>query len=513
MNNLAQRSSPIPYHLRTFLGGQSDYEDKGISGSFKTGYALDIRKQKDSLSCQLTLKDDLALGTFDAPCYFVVPASDGNTYFFLNNGKIFRRKANGSYLVQGYGVIPVYTDTQEVGQIIGACEWYDNAGFTYLVWATPTRLNIKKIVGTGYTQTEPWNDVNVASTGSWPKVNLSSTDFHTMTIANGVLQIANGNVMALVGYDLSYTNQSLRLIPGNSARLVIERGKYAVIGCRKTDGKDESTLFAWDGVGLSWNDKGILKFGGINSMIDTEIALAQIGTNGQLYVADFNTPIPFRQIRGGGQSDIDGVTSYHGMALIGIYGNTNNIHGTLANGIYSIGRVNKNAPIVLNMEYQLTCDEIYSVKVVGSDIICVYKLNGQYGVKIVDTGTYANAIYQTLDLVAPLGTRRYPIPLGRLLFWDRIDLQCNPLPPGCKIEVWYKVDKATSGGQNNDGWRQANMDLNNTAGGLQFQDKNEQNAVFYIGEKARVLEVMVKLFPSGNRTPEINEVNIYYNVG
>lgn len=508
-----QRASMIPYALHSFLGGQSDYESMGIKGSFKSGINLDIRKQKDSLSCQLALKDDLALGTMFAQSYFVVPASDGQTYFFGYTGDIYRRKANGSYLV-GSGLGPVFTDTHESGQIIGACEWYDSAGFTYLVWATPTRVNIKKILGPGYTPVEPWPDVNVASTGTWPKTNLTSVDFHTMAIANGVLQICNGSVMALIGYDLSYTNNSLQLIPGNKARCVLERGKYGVIGCRRTDGKDESTYFDWDGIGLSWNDKEIIKFGGLNAMIDTEMALAQIGTNGQLYISDFNTPIPFRQIRGGGQANPDGVCSYHGMALIGIFGNTNLINGHYANGIYSVGRVNKNAPIVLNLEYQLDCDEIYSVKTIGTDIICAYKLNGQYGVKIVDIGTYATAIYQSLDLVAPLGTRRYPMPLGRLLAGGRLDLQCAPLPPGCKIEAWYRLDKATSGGLHNDGWIQANTDIGNTGGGTQFQDKGKQNAVFYIGgEKARVSEIQLILIPSGNRTPEVFEANYYFTIG
>ncbi|SRR6266496_3185400 len=501
---MASRPSIPSFQISKFLGGQSDFENRGIAGSYKGSMNLDIRKQRDTLSCQFALKDELTLGQLPAQAYVTIAASDGQYYVFCYNGDIYRRKANGSWLV-GSGLGPVFTDTHESGQIIGATEWYDSAGFTYLVWATPTRLNIKKIAGTGYTQVEPWTDVNIASTGTWPKTNLTSTDWHTMTIANGVLQIANGNVMALIGYDLSYTNNSLVLIPGNAARCILERGKYAVIGCRKTDGKDETTLFDWDGVGLSWNDKGIIKFGGLNSMIDTELAIAQLGTNGQFYISDFNTPIPFRQIRGGGQSDPDGICSYHGMALIGIFGNTNLVDQKYCNGIYSVGRINKNAPIVLNLEYQLTCDEIYSVKTIGTDIIIVYKLNGQYGVKLIDTGTYARAVYQSLDLVAPAKGN----PLGRLLSWDRIDLECPPLPPGTAIEVWRKIDKATSGGTYSDGWLQCNME----GGDVQFTGSGKQNAVFYAGEKARICETQIILIPSGNRTPEINEINFYENMG
>ncbi len=439
-----QRPSLIPYHLRSWLGGFSDYEDKGTAGSFKAGYNTDPRKQKDTLTSGQALVDDLALGAQDINgqtmtdhAYFVVPSTDGNTYFFCHDGKIFRRNAAGVYLM-------VYRDPSEAGAIIGAVEWYDVNGFTYLLWATPTRLNIKKLLGPAYTNVEPWNDVNTAFTGTWPKTNLTSTTWHTMGMANGAMMICNGNVMALVGYDLSYTNNALALIPGNTGTSIIERSKYGIIGCKNSTGRDESSFFSWDSIGLHWNDKQIIKFGGFNSMIDTEVALAQIGTNGQLYISDFNTPIPFRQIRGGGQSNPDNFTAYHGMALLGIYNNTNSVNGHLCNGVYSIGRINKNAPIILNLEYQLDCDEITSVKTVGTDILIAYKSGNQYGVKKVDFNNKAIGVNQTLDLVASLGTRRYPIPLGRMFEWSKVDIQCQPLPAGCGIEVWYKTDKATS---------------------------------------------------------------------
>ena len=496
-------ASLIPYQLKTFVAGQSDWQDKGVLGSYKFGYGMSIREQEDSITCQQALKDDLAVGTFDAPCYFVVPSSDGNTYFFLYNGKIYSRHSDGSYHL-------VYTDSNESGHIIGAAEWYDESGWTYLVWATPTRLNIKKLLGPAYTPAEPWTDVNVASTGSWPQTNLTSASWHTMANCNEALLIANGNLVALVGYDLSYTNDALKLIPGNTAKCILERGKYGIIGCTSATGKDETDLFSWDGIGASWNDKGITKFGGLNSMVDTEIALAQMGSDGQFYVTDFKTPVPFRQIKGGGHSNVDGMCTYHGMALCGISGNTWYTNGHYANGVYAVGRVNKNAPIALDLEYQLDCDEIYSVKVVGTDILVVYKSGTDYGVKIVDKLNKATAVYQSLDLDAPIGTRRYPNPLGRLVNWNRVDLQCQKLPAGCKVEVWYKFDKSFTGGTNNDGWIQCNLVDDPTS--YQWTTAGGNNAVFAVGQKARTLEVMVICIPSGNTAPDLHEVNVYISL-
>ena len=48
------------YEINSFRGGLADFEDKGISGAFKFGSNLDIRKQIDSLSAGQTLVD---LGT------------------------------------------------------------------------------------------------------------------------------------------------------------------------------------------------------------------------------------------------------------------------------------------------------------------------------------------------------------------------------------------------------------------------------------------------------------------
>lgn len=494
----------LPYHLTSFLGGQADYEDKGIAGSFKNSQALDIRKRKDSLSCQQALADDLATGTMTELSLFQVVADDGKIYHFCRDGKIYSRHSDGTYNL-------VYTDTNEAGNIIGAAQWYDNAGNTFLFWATNTRLNVKRILGSGYTNTEPWTDVNTAPTGTWPKTNLTSTTWHTMKICNGTLQIVNANWLAFVGFDFSYTNQALQLVPGNAAETLLERGIYTIIGSNRVVGVEESSLYAWDGISLDYNNKQVFKIKQINSMIDTEYALMQVGSDGLLYISDMNNPLPLMSLFGGGQTYPDGVTPYQGMALFGVFGNTS-IEG-VQNGIWSFGRKNKNAPPVLNFEYPLDCDEIGSVTATGNDIFITYRKGTNYGVKHIDSNNKANAIYQTLDLVAPMGTRRYPMPLDRMLYWDHARLICSPLPAGCKVELWYRVDKVMNNSinpnANTAGWVQANtVDL-----ATQETTTSRMDIVFMIGEKARVMEYMIKLFANGNDTPEIHEANFYFNVG
>ena len=59
------------YVLESWRGGVSDYSDKGISGAFKFGTNLDIRKQVDSLTCNQDLIDEGLFGsrtTFHISC-------------------------------------------------------------------------------------------------------------------------------------------------------------------------------------------------------------------------------------------------------------------------------------------------------------------------------------------------------------------------------------------------------------------------------------------------------------
>lgn len=496
----------LPYKLDTFVGGQSDYENKGIAGSFKNGLALDIRKSRDSLTCQQALMDDLATGTMTNLSMFQVIADDGNIYHFCRDGKIYSRHTDGTYHL-------VYTESSESGNIIGAAQWYDNAGNTFVFWATPTRLNVKRILGTSYSNTEPWSDVNSVPTGTWPKTNLTSTTWHTMKICNGTLQICNDTFLAFVGYDFSYTNQALQFIPGTIAQTLVERNIYTVVGTNRSVGIDQALLYSWDGISLDYNNKEVFSVSGINAMIDTEYALMQLGTEGVLYISDLNNPMPLTAFYGGGQCYPDAVTSYKGMAMFGVFGNSS-VEG-VQNGVWSYGRLKKNANPVINFDYPLDCDEIGSILSVSGDIFITYRKGTNYGVKHIDPNNKATAIYQSLDLVTPVGTRRYPLPLDRMLIWGHARILMKPLPSGCKIEYWYRVDKTIdttlNPNANSSGWVQAN-----TQDGLTtYQESTalRMDAAFNIVEKARVLEVMVKLIPAGNATPEIYEINTYFNVG
>jgi hypothetical protein len=469
--------------IKSFKDGLSDYEDKGLPGSFKFGSNIDIRKKVDSISAQQGLTDDMAVGNITSPPRFIVNSADGNAYISAGV-KIYKRTSGGSYS-------PVYTDVGSDGDIAGMAEWVNDAGDTFLYWATATKLHRKRLIGSGYTNSN-WSDVDATVNGqSYPKTNLTSTTWHTMAIVNGSLLIVNSGALAKVGWDDSYTLNAVQLYPGNVAKTIMESGVIAKVGANRTDDGDKSMVFVWDTDDQNFTDKLQLPFSGINAMVETEISIVQFGTDGALYFFGDTSRLPITSLPGGGQVDPDGVDSYNGLALLGVYGN-----GTGKSGIYTYGRTKKNDNFTLNCEYQFDCDAIYSVKVIGSDIIFTYKTTGAdtYGVKKIDSSNKATKFtYQSLDLKAPDELQRVPV-------WSIVTLTMAPLPAGTSVEVWRKMDKTGE-------WLQCNTQ----DGSLTYSTEGGKEATFQIGDGGKYCELQVIGNCSGNSSPEVYKIQPFFN--
>ena len=438
------------YEITSWQGGVSSFSDRGIRGAFKFASNIDIRKTVDSLSAGQALKEEGLIGpshssspstspsaslspsssgsssrspsgsfsasispsgsqsksispslspsgspspshsvsnspspsaglynVFEDLILFFVKCTDGNTYGFGNTGFIYRRLSDGIWR-------NVYRELD--GGIKGAVEKPSSGGKTYLQWATATKVMQKEIPGNS-----DWTDTEIVAE------NLTGTDWHTMKQVGGANMICNGSWLAMVGYDDSYTNEALDLVPGNISKSIVERNGRAVVGTFKA----------------GYPNKGV------NAMIDCEVPLSQVGDDGDLYFANFTDTMPAKRFPGGGRVNPGGVANevdqinifdWESTALswidkqtmgnMSLWGVFDADAGT--NGIYTYGRRNKEQPFTMNLEYALEVDEIGAVVNVDGVTLCSYRDGNDFGVKSVDSTTKATGTWEGLELRPPV---------------------------------------------------------------------------------------------------------------
>lgn len=529
------------YEIREWGGGISSFSDRGIRGSFKFAKNIDIRKEVDTLTCGQALTDEGLLGTshsvsasisqslsqspsasasgstspsgspsksaspsasgsksasksaspsasaspsgsgsaslspsaglnnvFVDLILFFVKATDGNTYGFGNAGNIYRRYSDGY-------TRNVYKDPD--GAIKGAIEKPSSTGITYLQWATGTSVKQKPLPGAS-----DWSDVTEIAD------NLTGTDWHTMKQVGGANYIANDSKIALVGYDDSWTNEALDLIPGNVAKTIIERNGRAVVGTYKTGFPNK----------------------GVNGAIDCEVPLVQIGDDGELFFANFTDSMPVKRFPGGGRVNPGGVANVidqveifdwvfgadswvdkQTMGNMSMWGVFDADSGE--NGIYYYGRKHKEQPFTMNLEYELDVDEIGAVANVEGTTIVSYRDGTDFGVKAVDSTTKATGTYESLEFRAPIEK-----PEG-ITEWKYTEIFMESLPSGCSIEFHYKMNKASS-------WTQANV----ADGGTSFSTTGGKKAVFRIGAEGDIFEEKIVLNPTSNTSPTVLRSRNYF---
>lgn len=459
----------------SFRGGVSDENDKGIKGSFKFGYGLDIHKRDDTLTCMQAMKKESGT-TINCLINKFVTGSDGTTYCFGASGSIFTRSGN----IGDPDYRFAFNDTN--GKITGGAEWQLDTGVNYLYWATNTSVARKRLPGD---DTMPWTDANHNL-----HTTLTSADYHTISMAIGRLMIANSNQLGMVGYDGSFTPSALNLQPHNIAKCFEERDDNLIIGSYRQENSEKGYIWSWISTALNWVQKKKIPIQGVNALITTEIPLLQGGSDGEIFLADFTNSTPLHAFIGGGQVNPNAVTIENDIAVFGVY------NGTYP-GIWSYGRRGKSRPFTLNYNYRLsptvatnsTVTEIGAVEMVNGVLLASWKVVSgstiEYGVDCVSSTTKASAIFESLEFDAglPHTTKNFQM----------VKLIMSPMPASCGVSLKYKMNKGAT-------WKTAYLGDRTTT---TFSITGATEADFIIPETGQIFERQVTLTPYLNTTPEI----------
>lgn len=475
----------IPYIQSAFRGGISDENTRGVVGSFKYGYGLDIHKRRDSLSCNYAMLNIASSTVINDLIKYVVKARDGSTYCFGSAGSI--------YAVAGDPKDPkvsfCYND--ENGAIKGASEWEISDGNNYLMWCTNS--SVARVALNGALAV-PWA-AGVATQDY--KTTLDPANYHPMKNASGQLCIGNNNFLATFDYSNNFNNAAMNLRQGNIIKCLEERDDYVLMGTEREDNSEEGHIWSWIVTALNWVQKKKIPVKGVNTLIDTERLLLQGGISGEIFSSDFTNASPLNSIPAGGQCNSQ-VDIYNDLAIFGIYGSGDQ------SGIYSYGRRMITRPFALNHEFRLaqtvlgnTVKEIGAVWVNSSAVFASYKVVGsvtEYGIDMLSSSTRAVARYEGLEFNGGVPH------LQKIYNTEKVCFE--PLPAGTSISLIYKPNRQSTGGSSSagEGWKYA-MVADGT--GTTYSIEGSTEAEFIINDNAKTFEIGLELNPSGNSTPEI----------
>ena len=484
----------VPYIIDSFRGGISDENNRGIRGSFKFGYGLDIHKRRDSLSCLYAMSNIVDSSVTTDLIRFAVTGIDGSTYGFGDTGRI--------YSIAGHTTDPVdnFIVADANGTVKGASAWtYYGAQSTaaYLVWTTNTSVARKSLPADA-----GWGNEEVNF-----KTILTASDWHPVKPAGGRLCIGNKENLATLDIEGSFAIDAMNIRPGNNIKAIEEKDDYVILGSEREDEAEEGHIWSWITTALNWVQKKRIPAKGVNSLVDAELLYMQAGASGEIWSSDFVNSVPLVSVPDGGQSNPGGSSIFDDRAVFGIYGTREDLNP----GIYSYGRKMKDRPFVLGYDYRLTrnvansiVSEIGAVWTAHNALFASWKTTDgsttEYGVDMVSTTTRASARYEGLEFTGGSPHLKKHFTSAKVVM--------EPLPSGTSVSLLWKPNRTTTGGDSSAGagWRYAR------AGGgssTTYSTADSTEAEFVINDEARVFEIGVELNPSGSDTPEITAIIPY----
>ncbi|PIY96088.1 MAG: hypothetical protein COY66_05025 [Candidatus Kerfeldbacteria bacterium CG_4_10_14_0_8_um_filter_42_10] len=519
------------------LGGLADSKYLGTEKSVQGMAGLDVHTEPGVIKVNQKLTKESG-STVDGFAKTAVVCSDGNTYFFTDNGKIIKRTAAGAY--------SVFRSVS--GAILGAFE-YD--GFVYYARAhylgrwlisDPTyiddtdrsfqndgayhpmlTLNGVLYIGDGNVvaqmeKTEIAGSGTITSAGTY--VYGVGTHFTTEAIARGKIRWIDNNGNSQERYITSVTSDTVLHIESafdptpptmpyklsrhiwsaNALDLTKDQTITSLgplvtellIGTTASSDSNICHIYRWNTWSLSFSADDIVPENSINCFLPTDnYVLVQAGSKGNFYVYSNNRLEPMFKLPG---VWLNKTAIIHPCAAVNFnnmpYFGLSNVSGNPAGqGIYSYGGHSSNYPRVLNLEYIISQDKTASIEIgavvgVGSIILVAWKDGTTYGVDKLDFSyKYTSAYFESRLIITDRSAQS-----------DAVIRCCyRSLPTNTNLSIKIKKDHAAA-------WSDALTTRIDAT--RKFIETINKIGVFI------TLEVRIEFTVSVNNAPELERVEI-----
>lgn len=407
------------------LGGIADSDYMGTANSVAELWGFDIHSEVGVIKVNQALTKES--GSFvDDLIKASVSCSDGNTYFFgSTNGKVWKRTSGGTWSLE--------TTISPASGGAGVLDAKEYQGYIY--YATQNKVGRWQLGTAWSTKTE-----------NWASFTNGNANWHPMMTLNLVLYIGDGNLVAQV--DAGVWSADALDLPFPSEvqiKCLGQLGTDILMGTYVSSNLTQTQLYRWNTWSVSFTNSDPIPEVGINSFIPVDNAvIVNAGTKGNMYIYDGSTLEPYKQIKGTWDATTNKAVvhpnaglNFNGLPLFGL----SYVSGSPTYlGVYSLGRANRNYPIVLNGEHGISTGNLSKV-----EIGCIIGAGDIYLVCWKDTTTGTVYGVDKLDLSLKYAT---PFITTRVIMADRmtllnynvVNIAYRSMPTGTGIKIYKKVN-------------------------------------------------------------------------
>lgn len=544
------------FQIVSARGGLSDYEDKGIAGSFKFGANLDIRKRNDTISAgQATIDEGV---TIESASPSISPSASKSPSASVSPSVSLSKSPSASASPSPKSASSSISPSASKSPSASASPSASVSPSTSVSPSISPSAGLDTVFSDLIRTFVKCSDGNTYGFGSAGKIYKRNTDGHWVQVYDARAPIRGACEKPSYGGNIyliwaTQTELHRKQIPGLSnwndvdapgsvqgdtfpktnlsnyewhtmtqvgGNVMIANGPKLAMSAYDDSYTNEAvdlipgnvvkTIVERNGRSVIGTYRAADPTKGVNGAVDAEVPLLQVGDDGEIYYADFSNSTSVKRLPGGGRVNPGGMINEFAQVSVFDWETTAlswidkqeignmallGVYGADSGrgGIYTFGRRRKDHPFVLNLEYQFDADEIGAVCNVDGKTIFSYQIGTDYGVMAVDMNNKATGIYEGLDFKVPVKK-----PIG-ITNWKVAELFMKALPSGAAVEFWYRTDKTGS-------FVQAYTD----AGTLQYTYATGKKAVFRIGAQGEIFEPRVKLIPINNETPEIHRIRVYF---
>jgi hypothetical protein len=409
-------------------GGIANSKYQGIANSMATIVALDIHSEPGVIKVNQKLTKESGSIVVD----FIIkslPCSDGNTYFFGDTGKVYKRTSAG-----------VWTLACTAAPAAGAVKLMDaieDQGYIY--YTMPNRVGR---VAVGAPVDWATRDDN------WATFTNTDADFHPMTKVNLVVYIGDKNFVAQIE-DGVFTANALDI---KSPLRIKALGGYdteLLLGTYVNDNINQTEIYRWNTWSVSFTNSDPIPEKGINSFLKIDNAtLVNVGEKGNLYLYDGSRLLKSKRVPGDWgigkkalvKQDASEVYNIPLFGLSAIYLTSAYATNPCVLGIYGLGNYNPDYAPVLTIEYipshgKTSGVEIGSIIQIDDYILVSWKDGTNYGVDVLDATAKATLAYTDTRYMFPDRSGFSTI--------QPIIVPYRSLPTGTSIEIWQSKNYGT----------------------------------------------------------------------